>query len=206
MNTIKQAYEQIQLDEQSKQDILENVLHFEPQKTYHKKVISLIMICSCLILAIILSTFLFPHNDNSPTDSLNSSQYDNSKLSHLPSDLTFEQMKDMGFYIYSHGKITNQDVMDQFLNNVENKIPSSIIIVQFTIEGDPFLNEVIYQENNITIYHDGTRDKFGDFPDILKYEYKKIGIYNHILYAYNDVLNEETINDENTYEIVHIKK
>lgn len=198
MKTIKKAYDSIQLDKQSQENILNRILNDQLYKKSYKKQVTLMMACCCLLIVFSLSLF----SDKGSTDDLientplKQSQTTNSQLYSLPNDLILEDMKKKGFYIYIHGEVFNQDRITQFLANVENKISSSVIVAQFTIEGDPILNEIIYQDDKIIIYYDGTRDRFGDFPEILRYEYQNIGIYEKTLYAYNDILDKKVIEQD----------
>ena len=66
--------------------------------------------------------------------------------------------------------------------------------------------DVQYQNNKVTIFYDATRDKYGVDSKITKQEFKSLGIYENTLYAYNDLLNQDTINNNQAYYIIDIQQ
>ncbi|MFD2445076.1 DUF4362 domain-containing protein [Bacillus sp. CGMCC 1.16607] len=60
-----------------------------------------------------------------------------------------------------HGNVKNLKRLDQFVKLVSDGVKDSIRITNYTIEGDPIFNEVVYDEKQLTITNDTTEDKFG---------------------------------------------
>ena len=206
MNSIKQSYHHIQLDEQSQSDLLNRILTTEPQRKQHQKVIPLIMVLSCFIIAFVFSSF--QASNESPFIESTPNKTTSSQLSELPQDLTLEQMKDKGFYINMQRTMYNQEVMNQFIKDTQNKVSASIIIAIYSIEGKICLNEVIYQDNKVIVYFDGTRNDYGYFPEITKHKYENIGVYDNNLYAYNGELSDAILTQDshdNCYYLGPIK-
>jgi len=210
MKTIKESYDDIQLDQQTKERLLAQLLEPQPQK---KKSNFIPIVSSLLAVSFLFMIILLPNSGNRFLEQNIGSSVDTPKISpnknqltldSLPADLTIEQLIDYGFYINVHDKEYNRKVLQQFLRNVENKTDCSIRLAFVTIEGDPILIEVFYDKEEVKIFHDSTRDQFGE-RDITSYTYKQIGIFNDSLYAYNDELNEESINHNETYYIAEIK-
>lgn len=61
----------------------------------------------------------------------------------------------------SHGSIEGLDNMAQFYNNVQNKVPTKLRIVHYTIEGDPIITDVNYDGELFEVIYDTTQDNFG---------------------------------------------
>lgn len=60
-----------------------------------------------------------------------------------------------------HGNIENIERFMEFLNNVEKGQKDNIKIVSYTEEGDPILQELLFNGEVITSISDTRRDKFG---------------------------------------------
>lgn len=63
--------------------------------------------------------------------------------------------------VNTHGRIEGVERMHAFYENVLNKVSSEIRIVHYTIEGDPIVTDVKYDEKGIELIHDSTRDAYG---------------------------------------------
>lgn len=66
-----------------------------------------------------------------------------------------------GDYVNIHGEIYNAEVMDTFLASAAALEPASIRTVQYTIEGDPILTDVVFDGSVFTVTEDSRLDKFG---------------------------------------------
>lgn len=88
-------------------------------------------------------------------------------------DYSVEKVTDSGYFVIAHNKIYNKERLDKFIENTsidsENRIEDSIKIIQYTIEGDPIITELIYKktENTSTyiLKNDNTRDKWSAEAD-----------------------------------------
>ena len=73
--------------------------------------------------------------------------------------------------VISQGKIENLERLDKFLDNTSkynsNRISDSIVIVLYTIEGDPILHTLSYlaESNEFELTIDNTQDKFAGEED-----------------------------------------
>ncbi|BDH60408.1 hypothetical protein MTP04_05380 [Lysinibacillus sp. PLM2] len=63
--------------------------------------------------------------------------------------------------ISMHGDIDNIERFEAFFNHVEKGQKDNIRIVNYTTEGDPILQEVDYDGENIKVTTDSRRDSYG---------------------------------------------
>lgn len=89
------------------------------------------------------------------------------KIEELPQDYSIEDAIKDNCVISVHGsKVYNEDVLENFLSNVNNNIADSIRSINFTIEGDMLITEINFKGNNIfETCLDWTRDKFSSEED-----------------------------------------
>ena len=80
-----------------------------------------------------------------------------------------------GTLINMHGFITNLDSLDNFVKDIENRKDSEIEIVHYTIEGDPIIHILKYENNVIHSTLDPRHDQFGN-SDVIKEEYDSIEV------------------------------
>ena len=59
------------------------------------------------------------------------------------------------------GHLLNRQLFDDFLHGVEQGQSAEVIIVQFTVEGDPCLGYLLFDGNSFFYLQDFSRDKFG---------------------------------------------
>ena len=59
------------------------------------------------------------------------------------------------------GRLLNRQLFDDFLNSVEHGQSAEVIIVQFTVEGDPCLGYLLFNGDRFFYLRDDSRDKFG---------------------------------------------
>lgn len=210
MNPIQKAYQHIQMDNQSKKEVLQDILSSQPKQKRINDRYKMITLSCCICIAFICFILFMPKKPNTANPSTQPSKQNqtntNSELYSLPSEISLEDMKTYPFYIRVHQDDYHQELLTQFLNHIENQENASLIIVQYTIEGDPILLDVQYQNNKVTIFYDATRDKYGVDSKITKQEFKSLGIYENTLYAYNDLLNQDTINNNQAYYIIDIQQ
>jgi len=123
---------------------------------------------------------------------------------------TFDAQKDNCFVIGA--MVHNDNLYNEFMENYKKSKSSLIRVAKNTIEGDLILYDVLYNEklNRIYIVTDNTRDEFAgeDNKKIELKEYKKIGTYQNetgtYWVAYNEEINEDNFNTENTFVIAKI--
>lgn len=91
-------------------------------------------------------------------------------LTQLPQEYSFEQALKDKCFIISYKNIYNKKILDEFIENTgmnsKNRIPDTIRIVQYTVEGDMILTDIEYtKDGNYKITTDNTRDKFSSKED-----------------------------------------
>ena len=59
------------------------------------------------------------------------------------------------------GRLLNRQLFDDFLNSVEQGRSAEVIIVQFTVEGDPCLGYLLFDGDRFFYLRDNSRDRFG---------------------------------------------
>lgn len=83
------------------------------------------------------------------------------KLEDLPKKYSMQQAINDKCFVASVSETYNKETLDEFINNVKNKKPDTLRILQFTVEGDTIITDLEYLQNNtINVVHDSTRDKF----------------------------------------------
>lgn len=64
-------------------------------------------------------------------------------------EYSLEKAVENGYFVITHNKIYNKNKLEQFIKNTEinakNRIEDSIKIMQYTVEGDPIITELIYK-------------------------------------------------------------
>ena len=73
-----------------------------------------------------------------------------------------KKLKQEGYIVDQHGQVSNLKIMERFFADYQNKRPSSIKLVRYTIEGDPIFYTHKYNGRNITLTENATHDKFAD--------------------------------------------
>jgi hypothetical protein len=83
-------------------------------------------------------------------------------LNELPSDYSMEQAIADNLYVNIHGmEIHNQHQVDRFYTDVSSGGGAAFLrMLQYTIEGDAIITDIIYDGDVFTVNHDSTRDKF----------------------------------------------
>lgn len=82
---------------------------------------------------------------------------------------SFDKEKDVNDYapysddvVEEEGKATNFDLFENFLKNVDEGKEDNIRIVRYTSEGDPIIQDLKYDTDNIIVTIDSSKDEYGD--------------------------------------------
>jgi len=119
----------------------------------------------------------------------------------LPKEYPPDTAIENGDYVDLHGKISNKDIMINFLEKVNKNEEAYIRTVQYTIEGDPVICDFYYDKNKFIVTTDNTRDTFGGknaIRETKEYKYLKThSIIDNINgeYIYLVVTNLENFDD-----------
>lgn len=128
----------------------------------------------------------------------------------LPDDYSLADAKKDGNYVIDGDKIFNSTSYDQFLTDVEQKIPSTLRIASLTKDGDLILTDLKYlSDGKFKVVYDGTRDRNNKEDDrvIMAYVYEHIGIYKNKLYAYNgDKIKKDMLKTDDVYYLFEVKE
>ncbi len=114
------------------------------------------------------------------------------KIESLPKDYTSDMAIKNGDYVDVHGNISNENVMNEFLEKISKNQSAFLRKVQFTIEGDPIITDFLYNNGVFTVISDTTRDKFGS-GEITTKNYKNLTLYDDGQNKYYFVTNLEKI-------------
>lgn len=194
MNKIHHSFQKVQLDEQSRQDILNHLLKTEPKKSNRiKKCVPVLILCSCLLLTFSIFSYSFSNSKENPETQKNMAQQ----------TLSMQDAINHGIYIDVQGTIYNQEILDRFLKAVENKQEASIIIWNITREGDPIIKTIDYTQDNVRITYDSTQDTYGE-QQVKTYQYRDLGFYNDDLCAYNNELTLEALDNDDALFITTV--
>lgn len=75
---------------------------------------------------------------------------------------TPEELQYQECYVVIHGNpFSGEAYWSTFYENVANSVPSEVILIQFTTEGDPFLTYIQYNGASLYCVIDSSRDHFG---------------------------------------------
>ena len=88
------------------------------------------------------------------------------ELENTPLDYNFSQMVEDKCYIVTNSNtVYHIEELDKFMENVKNKVPDEIRIVQYTIEGQPILTNLEYINNKFIMKVDNRRDGYASEED-----------------------------------------
>jgi paraquat-inducible protein B len=62
----------------------------------------------------------------------------------------------------THGQVENVNELDDFVDHVKANVEDEVRIIQYTVEGDPMITDLVYDGQSISYTHDTTRDNFGN--------------------------------------------
>ena len=108
------------------------------------------------IASIILYFFIFTDKYNyenantnlTNTEIINTNNYDIS-LENLPLGFSMEDAINNNYFVCGYDKNYNEEKLNTFIFNIENKIPSSLRLAFSTPEGDVILKELVLENDNI---------------------------------------------------------
>lgn len=109
------------------------------------------------------------------------------KLELLNDDFSVEDAKKDGNFVMEGEKIYNKSAYDNFMANVNAKIPSTLRIVTTTKEGDVIITDLEYlNSGKFLVSYDATRDRNNKNPhSIVAYKFEYLKLNKNKLYAYN---------------------
>jgi hypothetical protein len=151
------------------------------------KYLILIFICFTIVTActLCLSNPADPSNPAAPSqpiDPFNIDIYgeeDLEKIQEFLRTYPVENAVASGGFVMVHGvvKEDSKKVWDTFYSNVKNKNDAAILILQYTIEGDPILNYVSFANDSFYSVTDISRDAWGGPVPYYSGSYKFLCIF-----------------------------
>ena len=122
------------------------------------------------IASIIFYFFIFTDdNINSNTNLINNVSIKNDtydiSLENLPLEFSIEDAINSNYFVCGYEKNYNEDKLNTFISNIENRTPSSLRIAFSTPEGDVILKELVLESGNIIFKEDYRRDEFSSKED-----------------------------------------
>lgn len=137
-----------------------------------KTIITFIGILIFITFTCIIIYFFINTNPNNTTSNTNISnitvtqKQNDLKLEDIPLDFTIDDAINNNYFVCAYTKNYNDDKLESFISNIENKIPDNILIAFSTPEGDVILKEIILQDDgNIIFREDNRRDEFSSSED-----------------------------------------
>lgn len=106
--------------------------------------------------------------------------------------------------------VHNDYLYDEFMTHVQDGEDAFIRVVQYNVEGDVIIDDILYDSNKVYLVHDGTRDRFADVDDrsITFNRFDNIAQYNYNdrLYwiAFNGEISDVNFESTNTFIITLI--
>lgn len=109
------------------------------------------------------------------------------KLELLDDNFSIEDAKKDGNFVMEDDKVYNKNAYDDFMSNVNAKIPSTLRIVTTNNEGDVLITDVEYlNSGKYMVSYDATRDRNNQNPhSIVAYKFEHLKMNKNKLYAYN---------------------
>lgn len=83
-----------------------------------------------------------------------------SEINNPKKSYSSEEAIENGDVVNIHGKISNLDRFESFIENVENGAKDEIRITMYTIEGDPIFYNLNYNGNKIQYTYDNSQDGY----------------------------------------------
>lgn len=122
------------------------------------------------IASIIFYFFIFTDdNTNSNTNLINNVSIKNDiydiSLENLPLEFSIEDAINSNYFVCGYEKNYNEDKLNTFISNIENRTPSSLRLAFSTPEGNVILKELILENGNIIFKEDYRRDEFSSKED-----------------------------------------
>ena len=89
---------------------------------------------------------------------------------------TLQELSEAECYVVLHGKeYSGREYLDSFMGNVQTEAPDELVIVQFTVEGDPILIYLNYDVENVYCVEDASRDAWvGNGEKYFEKEYDSV--------------------------------
>lgn len=70
-----------------------------------------------------------------------------------------QELSEAECYVILHGKeYSGREYLDSFMGNVQTEVPDELVIIQFTVEGDPILVYLSYDAEDVYCVEDISRD------------------------------------------------
>lgn len=100
-----------------------------------------------------------------------------------------------GCFVITHNSIHGMQYFSEFMTKFDSKIPASLVISQYTAEGDLILSFLQFDGKEIKLIVDGRRDQFaGTGNKINTYQYKSISC-DELIEDNGDILEKIVLND-----------
>lgn len=142
------------------------------------------------------------YNNTELNNFYNAFGYDDIRI--LGQDYTIDSAINSNCYVHSNNGIFNEEILNAFIDNKKNGIPSSIRVIETTIEGDLIITDIKFEDSKVKVVRDFTRDKYMNIQDatIAYLEYDNIDEYEYngrrMLVVHNGELTDETLESDTT--------
>lgn len=121
----------------------------------------------------------------------------------IPLDYDFSDMVDDGCYIVTNSNVVyNLKNLKNFISNVENNVKDKIRIIQYTIEGQPIITDLIYTKEKFILKKDNRRDGFSVQQDRII----KVTEYDTALYELEISSDTRNINQQISLNSIYLKE
>lgn len=121
-------------------------------------------------------------------------------------NLTVERAKKNNIVVVENEEIVgNEKIWNDFYNDIENKKEGSILIVQYTEQGDPILTYLSYKDSKFFMIEDDSRDQYRESKeeDYFEYSFKYLKLFEENNKTYVYLLDDNKITlDELNYSLL----
>ena len=127
----------------------------------------------------------------------------------IKKDYTEEEAVDDNCFVIGTENVYNDNLFANFFDNYENNKSTFIRVIEFTLEQDMLIYDILFDTNSNKLYivPDNTRDR-NAMVDIELFSYEKMTKYEYLNHTYwvlyNGELNKDTLFSEETFIVSYV--
>ena len=135
-------------------------------------IVFIIILFVVLLLVFIFYNFYIKDSNNNVSNNtdinntITSASTEEKSLEDLPIEYSLDDAISDGYFVAGYNTNYNEEKLERFISNIENKIPDKIRIAFSTAEGDTILIDIILSDDGTILFRqDSRRDNFSSEED-----------------------------------------